>query len=211
MEDEEQTARRMSQIKLEASANGAPPDTDRSTSIPTSDRRDMGSQSPATSLDGMKSRSDSGETPHSVRPTLSRKASRKPVARDAPLYADLPNMTSESCESFQVIPDCLYGSKHMGSTDNDSFDCDCSPEWREPSPSRFLAHPDSDRKWRESRVRRGLRLYQQGDQNGMQCYHGKLQRRLPKSTLSDEAVRERICDQDREERLRASHGYESWI
>ncbi|KAM0285338.1 hypothetical protein ACHAQH_001527 [Verticillium albo-atrum] len=38
-------------------------------------------------------------------------------------------MTEGACETFQRIPDCLYGSKHMGSTDNDALDCDCREEW----------------------------------------------------------------------------------
>ncbi|TDZ36383.1 Histone-lysine N-methyltransferase, H3 lysine-36 specific [Colletotrichum spinosum] len=65
------------------------------------------------------------------RPKLSRKASQKPVKREAPLFDDLPDVTAESCSTFQVIPDCLYGSKHMGSTDNDALDCDCRAEWQD--------------------------------------------------------------------------------
>lgn len=62
-----------------------------------------------------------------------RKLSRKPqkAAAMAPkLFGDLPDVTDEACTVFQVINDCLYGSKNMGSTDNDSLDCDCSEEWR---------------------------------------------------------------------------------
>ncbi|KAJ0162933.1 Histone-lysine N-methyltransferase, H3 lysine-36 specific [Colletotrichum tanaceti] len=65
------------------------------------------------------------------RPKLSRKASQKPVKRESPLFHDLPNVTEQSCNTFQVIPDCLYGSKHMGSTDNDALDCDCRSEWQD--------------------------------------------------------------------------------
>lgn len=47
------------------------------------------------------------------------------------MFDHLPNVTEESCQGFQVIRDCLYGSKHLGSTDNDALDCDCAEEWRE--------------------------------------------------------------------------------
>ncbi|KAL3953684.1 hypothetical protein ACCO45_011640 [Purpureocillium lilacinum] len=39
-------------------------------------------------------------------------------------------MTSDSCQTFQVISDCLYGSKNLGSTDNDALDCDCREDWQ---------------------------------------------------------------------------------
>ncbi|PTB74235.1 hypothetical protein M440DRAFT_1440426 [Trichoderma longibrachiatum ATCC 18648] len=73
---------------------------------------------------------------------LSRKLSQKPVAREVPLYSHLPDVTAESCATFQVIPDCLYGSKNLGSTDNDALDCDCREEWRDGE--NFACGEDSD-------------------------------------------------------------------
>ncbi|CAI6088180.1 unnamed protein product [Clonostachys chloroleuca] len=89
---------------------------------------------PSLSMEGAKSRSGSVETPDSQRPPrLSRKASQK---RDLPqgeplLFEHLPDVTVDSCKTFQAIPDCLYGSKHLGSTDNDALDCECREDWQD--------------------------------------------------------------------------------
>ncbi|KAI0399942.1 hypothetical protein F4802DRAFT_528508 [Xylaria palmicola] len=91
-----------------------------------------GSGSESLSPNGQKARSDSASTPDGVQPPkLSRKASQKLPLRPTSLLTDLADVTAESCEHFQVIPDCLYGSKSLGSTDHDSLDCDCSEEWRD--------------------------------------------------------------------------------
>lgn len=66
-------------------------------------------------------------------PKSSRKTSQKPIKREVKLLDDVPDATEEACSSFKVIPDCLYGSKNMGSTDNDALDCDCKEEWRTSS------------------------------------------------------------------------------
>ncbi|KAI2785007.1 hypothetical protein F4815DRAFT_1064 [Daldinia loculata] len=89
------------------------------------------SQSGSLSPDDLKDRSDSASTPDGHPPKLARKASRKMAAPPAQLFNDLPDVTSESCSHFQLIPDCLYGSKSLGSTDHDALDCDCSEEWRD--------------------------------------------------------------------------------
>jgi hypothetical protein len=60
----------------------------------------------------------------------SRKASRKTGSRTAPLFDHLPDATEDSLEHFQIIHDCLYGSRNIGSSDNDALDCDCAEEWR---------------------------------------------------------------------------------
>ncbi|KAI0429212.1 hypothetical protein F5Y09DRAFT_265659 [Xylaria sp. FL1042] len=92
----------------------------------------QGSRSESMSPDDRKTRSDSASTPDGVLPPkLSRKPSQKLPPRPMTLLTDLPDVTTESCEHFQVIPDCLYGSKSLGSTDHDSLDCDCSEEWRD--------------------------------------------------------------------------------
>ncbi|PFH55902.1 hypothetical protein XA68_17427 [Ophiocordyceps unilateralis] len=139
MEDDEQAPSRMSRLKLDEAivngfhANSGEPPEGRNETCP----------SPATSLNGLKSRSDSVETPGSIKPSrLMRKASQKLPVRDAPLFSHLPDVTAQSCESFHVIPDCLYGSKHLGSTDNDVLDCDCREEWRDGR--NFACGDDSD-------------------------------------------------------------------
>lgn len=63
-------------------------------------------------------------------PKLSRKASQKVVSRPPPLFDHFPNATVEAVSTFQVIRDCIYGSKYMGSSEHDALGCDCSEEWR---------------------------------------------------------------------------------
>jgi hypothetical protein len=62
-------------------------------------------------------------------PKLSRKSSQKAMSRTPPLFDHLPNSTSEAITTFQVIRDCIYGSKYMGSSEHDALGCDCSEEW----------------------------------------------------------------------------------
>ncbi|KAI2642596.1 hypothetical protein GGS21DRAFT_180554 [Xylaria nigripes] len=91
-----------------------------------------GSQSESSSPDDQKAPSDSVSTPDATQPLkLSRKGWQKVPPRPAAILTELPDVTAESCEHFQVIPDCLYGSKSLGSTEHDSLDCDCSEEWRD--------------------------------------------------------------------------------
>ncbi|KXJ94304.1 hypothetical protein Micbo1qcDRAFT_193511 [Microdochium bolleyi] len=90
------------------------------------------SRSPSQSPGGQKAGSDGVSTPDIVhRPKTTRKGSSRAPARPAPLFNDLPNATADACEQFQVIPDCLYGSKSLGATEHDPLDCDCSPEFRD--------------------------------------------------------------------------------
>lgn len=78
-----------------------------------------------------------------VEPGKGRKLSRKPVqkvvARPAPLFNDLEDVKEEAVKVFQVIPTCMYGSKHMGDSHTDPLDCDCSAEWSEFSPKSSVA------------------------------------------------------------------------
>ncbi|KAI6778826.1 Histone-lysine N-methyltransferase [Emericellopsis cladophorae] len=131
MEEEDRTASKMSGIKLEDGAvDGARLDGETMAILPKKEPKDVKSERspPPLSMD-VKSRSQSVETPTTLqKPKLSRKASQQPP-RPPVLYTDLADATDESCETFQVIPDCLYGSKHLGSTDNDTFDCDCNQAW----------------------------------------------------------------------------------
>ena len=62
-------------------------------------------------------------------PKLSRTASQKVLARPPPLFDHLPDDTSLATSTFQVIPDCIYGSKNMGSSDQEALGCECAEEW----------------------------------------------------------------------------------
>jgi [histone H3]-lysine36 N-trimethyltransferase len=64
-----------------------------------------------------------------------RKPSQKMATRGAPLFDHLADATEESLGHFQVIHDCLYGSRNIGSSDNDALDCDCAEEWRKSAPT----------------------------------------------------------------------------
>jgi histone-lysine N-methyltransferase SETD2 len=83
------------------------------------------------SLDDARSAADSASTPENgTAPKLSRKSSQK-MARSPPsLFDHLPDATEDACSTFQVINDCLYGSRNMGSSDHDALDCDCAEDWR---------------------------------------------------------------------------------
>ena len=59
---------------------------------------------------------------------LSRTASQKIVARPPRLFLDAPDATAEATATFQVITDCIYSAKHMGSTEH-ALECDCAEEW----------------------------------------------------------------------------------
>ncbi|WKT48804.1 hypothetical protein QSH57_013734 [Fusarium oxysporum f. sp. vasinfectum] len=123
----------MEEIKLEEGTNGAQVKQEERTPMSVTNGGHEESRSPSASHDGIKSRSGSADTPSSNRPSkLSRKASQKLAAsREPVLFDHLPDMTAESCNFFQLIPDCLYGSKHLGSTDNDALDCECREEWHD--------------------------------------------------------------------------------
>ncbi|KAI5926407.1 histone-lysine N-methyltransferase [Camillea tinctor] len=135
MEDEERIKDGLEGLTVEAAS--APRETtvtvkkehDSAASTPNGSK---GSRSQSLSPDEPKARSDSASTPDgSQPPKLSRKASHKVVPRTTTLYTDEPDVTAASCERFQVIPDCLYGSKSLGSTEHDALDCDCNEEWRD--------------------------------------------------------------------------------
>lgn len=91
------------------------------------------SRAPSMSPDDAKSGGESTSTPDHVQaPKLSRKApSQKPVRSPPPLFDHFPDVKEEACSTFQVINDCLYGSRNMGSSDHDALDCDCAEEWRD--------------------------------------------------------------------------------
>ncbi|RYC60809.1 hypothetical protein CHU98_g5401 [Xylaria longipes] len=133
MEEEDHLKDGLESLKVDtslgpASATTVKKESDSMASTPNDSKR---SRSESLSPDDRKARSDSASTPDGIQPPkLSRKASQKLSLRPT-ILTDLPDVTTESCEHFQVIPDCLYGSKSLGSTDHDSLDCDCSEEWRD--------------------------------------------------------------------------------
>jgi [histone H3]-lysine36 N-trimethyltransferase len=84
-----------------------------------------------TSEDERKQLRGSEITQKVEQPKLSRKSSQKVFLHPPILYDNLPDSTSEAITKFQVIRDCIYGSKYMGSSEHDALGCDCSEEWSE--------------------------------------------------------------------------------
>jgi hypothetical protein len=61
-------------------------------------------------------------------PKLSRTTSRKVERRPPPTFNDYKDSTSEATSTFQVITECSYANKGLGSTDP-ALECDCAEEW----------------------------------------------------------------------------------
>lgn len=133
MEEEDHLKDGLEGLKVDTSPDLASTTTmkNESDSAASTPRDSKGSRSGSLSPVDRKTSSDSAPTPNGIQPSkISRKAWQKLPPRPTALLTDLPDVTAEACEHFQVIPDCLYGSKALGSTDHDSLDCDCSEEWR---------------------------------------------------------------------------------
>lgn len=62
-------------------------------------------------------------------PKLARSSSHRVLSKPAPLFHDHPSKTEESKDTFQVLEQCSYTSKYIGSTEHGSMDCDCTEEW----------------------------------------------------------------------------------
>ena len=65
-------------------------------------------------------------------PKLARSSSHKIKSKPASLFHDQPSKTEESRHTFQVLEQCSYTSKYIGSTEHGSMDCDCTEEWGKP-------------------------------------------------------------------------------
>lgn len=61
-------------------------------------------------------------------PKLARSSSQKVIARPPQVFSHLPDSVNEARQTFEVINDCIYGSKYMGHTEH-AMECDCSEEW----------------------------------------------------------------------------------
>jgi len=70
-------------------------------------------------------------------PKLSRTTARKVERRPPPLFNDYKDSTSEATSSFQVITECSYANKGLGTTDP-ALECDCAEEW---GKSHFVKIP----------------------------------------------------------------------
>jgi hypothetical protein len=82
---------------------------------------------------------DGDENTVSVEPEkiskTSRKSAPKVVSRPPILYNDLEDMVEEAVTKFDLLQQCRYGSKKLGASNSDPWDCDCPEEWSRYSPS----------------------------------------------------------------------------
>lgn len=70
---------------------------------------------------------------------LVRTASHKTLARSVPPFNHNDDKTNEATKGFEIIADCTYASKSLGSTEH-AMDCDCIEEWGELISHVFSVH-----------------------------------------------------------------------
>lgn len=61
-------------------------------------------------------------------PKLLRTTSHKIEKRSPRLFFDHEDSTDESKGTFEVLPQCTYANKHLGTTEH-ALECDCAEEW----------------------------------------------------------------------------------
>lgn len=61
-------------------------------------------------------------------PKLTRTMSHKVPARIVQMFDDYEDKTEEATGVFQVITECNYSAKYLGSTEH-AMECDCAEEW----------------------------------------------------------------------------------
>lgn len=59
-----------------------------------------------------------------------RKSSKPSISRPPVLFDHLPDATQEAVRGFAVLSDCVYASKALGNSDQETLDCDCEEEYR---------------------------------------------------------------------------------
>ncbi|ETN36871.1 uncharacterized protein HMPREF1541_07858 [Cyphellophora europaea CBS 101466] len=76
-------------------------------------------------------------------PKKSGRATNKAPPRVAPLFDNLPDVTSEATASFQVITSSTYQNKYLGFTEA-ALECDCSEEWDSSTQTNHACGEHSD-------------------------------------------------------------------
>lgn len=74
-------------------------------------------------------------------PKLSRTMSQKVITGPRQLFNDLPDSTDEATSTFDLLPDCTYGARHLGTTEQ-ALECDCVEEWGMLYPKRISPATD---------------------------------------------------------------------
>jgi histone-lysine N-methyltransferase SETD2 len=131
-EDERSAEVMMDEVRLDepAKMNGTRAKKELQSASATPNGSDAKSPRPSASPDDAAGKNGTdGSTPENrPPPKLSRKQSQK-VTSTPMLFDHLPDATRDACEAFQVINDCLYGSKNLGTSNSEPMDCDCAEEW----------------------------------------------------------------------------------
>ena len=143
-------------------------------------------------------------------PKLARSATQKVIARSAPLFHDYPDKTEEATKAFQVITECIYSVKYLGSTEH-AMDCDCAEEWGKMNRHLMVLTTFALLLYAEIMYRcydedqlclRGrFGLYQSRHENGVRR-RLRVWLRLSESTIPTTAVCQCHSDQNREKGLR---------
>ncbi|KAL1306579.1 hypothetical protein AAFC00_005263 [Neodothiora populina] len=76
-------------------------------------------------------------------PKLSRKMSQKVIAKPPTTWMHLEDATEEAKSAFEILEDCHYSSKSIGSTEQ-ALECDCAEEWDSKTRINHACGEDSD-------------------------------------------------------------------
>lgn len=109
-------------------------------------------------------------------PKLARTTSHKVEKRPPALFSDYEDKTKEATSVFNILTECTYANKYLGTTES-ALECDCAEEWGK-SPYHTKALYEERRKYLTNTVyrlchtyqpclRRRLRLHQPRHQNGV--------------------------------------------
>ncbi|CAD6573839.1 MAG: histone methyltransferase set2 [Alectoria sarmentosa] len=137
------------EIKEEAtiSDRSSPRDTSMKSSSQSPMKTSLAMQSPSTGS-GKHEEVVGGEVTVKLEPghppKLARSSSHKIISKPAPLFHDYPSKTEESKHTFQLLEQCSYTSKYIGSTEHGSMDCDCTEEWDSFTKTNSACGHDSD-------------------------------------------------------------------
>ncbi|GAB7365377.1 hypothetical protein MBLNU230_g6455t1 [Neophaeotheca triangularis] len=76
-------------------------------------------------------------------PKLTRSTSHKVEKRPPPLFLDYDDRTEEAVSTFEVISQCTYANKYLGTTET-ALECDCAEEWDASTRTNIACDEDSD-------------------------------------------------------------------
>lgn len=70
-------------------------------------------------------------------PKLARSTSHKVEKRPPQLFWEYDDKTREASATFDVLPECTYANKYLGTTES-ALECDCAEEWGKSFLKIFL-------------------------------------------------------------------------